>query len=58
LMFVGDDVPLGDGIGMGLRQSDTELRDTFDAVITEMKEDGSLNEMLKKWFGDDTNTYE
>jgi len=57
-MFVGDDVPLGDGIGMGLRQSDTELRDTFDAVITEMKEDGSLNEMLKKWFGDDTNTYE
>ncbi|MEP3686605.1 MAG: transporter substrate-binding domain-containing protein [Sulfitobacter dubius] len=58
LMFVGEDVPLGGGIGMGLRQSDTELRDTFDAVITEMKEDGSLNEMLKKWFGDDTTTYE
>ena len=33
-------------------------RDTFDAVITEMKEDGSLNEMLKKWFGEDTTTYE
>ena len=57
-MFVGDDVPLGDGIGMALRQSDGELRDTFDAVITEMKEDGSLNEMLKKWFGEDTTTYE
>lgn len=58
LMFVGDDVPLGDGIGMGLRQSDAELRDTFDAVIAEMKADGTLNTMLKKWFGDDTNTFE
>ena len=57
LMFVGDDVPLGGGIGMGLRESDTELRETFDAVITEMKEDGTLNTMLKKWFGDDTTTY-
>ncbi len=58
LMFVGEPVPLGGGVGMGLRQSDTELRDTFDAVIGEMKADGSLNTMLKKWFGDDTQIYE
>ncbi|MCB1313833.1 MAG: transporter substrate-binding domain-containing protein, partial [Sedimentitalea sp.] len=58
LMFVGEPVPLGGGIGMGLRQSDTELRDTFDAVIGEMKADGTLNTMLKKWFGDDTQTFE
>ena len=45
-------------IGMGLRQSDTELRDKFDAVITEMKEDGSLNELIVKWFGDDALTFE
>jgi polar amino acid transport system substrate-binding protein len=57
LMFVGDDVPLGGGIGMGLRESDTELRDKFDAAITSMKEDGALNTMLKKWFGEDTTTY-
>jgi polar amino acid transport system substrate-binding protein len=58
LMFVGEPVPLGGGVGMGLRQSDTELRDTFDAVIGEMKADGSLNAMLKKWFGDDTQIFE
>lgn len=57
LTFVGDPVPLGGGVGMGLRESDGELRDKFDAAITSMKEDGSLNELLKKWFGDDTQTY-
>ena len=57
LMFVGDDVPLGGGIGLGIRESDGELRDKFDAAIDSMKEDGSLNEMLKKWFGEDTQTY-
>jgi len=57
LMFVGDDVPLGGGIGMGLRESDAELKETFDAAITSMKEDGTLNTMLKKWFGEDTTTY-
>ena len=57
LMFVGDDVPLGGGIGIGLRESDGELRAKFDAAITSMKEDGTLNTMLKKWFGEDTTTY-
>ncbi len=57
LMFVGPDVPLGGGVGMGLRESDTELKEKFDAAITSMKEDGSLNELLKKWFGEDTATY-
>ena len=57
LMFVGDPVPLGGGVGMGLRESDTELRDKFDAGITAMKADGTLNELLKKWFGEDTATY-
>lgn len=49
LMIVGPDVALGDGIGMGLRESDTELRETFDAAIQSMKDDGTLNEMIKKW---------
>lgn len=57
LMFVGPDVPLGGGVGMGLRESDAELRAKFDAAITSMKEDGTLNTLLKKWFGDDTTTY-
>ncbi|WP_109465873.1 transporter substrate-binding domain-containing protein [Albibacillus kandeliae] len=57
LMFVGDRVPLGGGVGMGLRESDTELKEKFDAAITAMKEDGSLNDLLKKWFGDEVATY-
>ena len=57
LMFVGTDVPLGGGVGMGLRESDAELRSKFDAAITSMKEDGTLNALLKKWFGEETATY-
>ena len=57
LTFVGDRVPLGGGVGMGLRESDTELRAKFDAAITAMKEDGSLNALLVKWFGEDVTTY-
>ncbi len=49
LVFVGDDVPLGGGIGMAFRESDDELRGKFDAAITSMKEDGSLNELITKW---------
>lgn len=47
-----DEIRLGDGIGMALRQSDTELKSKFDAAITSMKEDGSLNVLSKKWFGE------
>lgn len=50
LSFVGERVPLGGGVGAGLRESDTALRDQLDAVIGEMKADGSLNELLAKWF--------
>ncbi len=57
LMFVGDDVPLGGGVGMGLRESDGELRGKFDAAITSMKDDGTLNTMIKKWFGEDAAVY-
>ena len=49
LVFTGPDVPLGDGVGMGIRESDNELRETFDAAIQSMKDDGSLNEMITKW---------
>lgn len=58
LSFVGDDVMLGEGIGMGLRQSDTELKARFDSAIGEMKADGSLNELIAKWFGPDARTFE
>ena len=57
LMIVGDPVPLGAGIGLGLRETDTELKYKFNAAIDSMKADGSLNELLIKWFGEGTQTY-
>ncbi len=52
LVFVGDRIPIGGGIGPAFRKGDDALRAQFDAVIGEMKEDGSLNEMLARWFSD------
>ena len=56
LSIILDPVPLGGGVGMGLREGD-ELIAAFDAAITEMKEDGSLNALLIEWFGADTQTW-
>ncbi|MFV0408361.1 MAG: transporter substrate-binding domain-containing protein [Paracoccus sp. (in: a-proteobacteria)] len=53
LVWVGDDVPLGDGIGIGVRKSDTELRDKMNVAIDSMKADGTLNGMIEKWFGEE-----
>lgn len=49
LRIVGEDVFLGNGIGVGVRESDPELRDTLDAAIQSMKDDGSLNALIEKW---------
>ena len=57
MMFVGEPVLIGQGVGMGVSESSTELRDTFNAGIQAMKEDGSLNELIIKWFGEDAMTY-
>ena len=40
---------LGGGVGMGIRESDTELRDTFNVAIQSMMDDGSLNALIEKW---------
>ena len=58
LTFTGEDVVLGGGIGMGVRESDTELRARFDTAIGELKEDGTINDLIVKWFGEDAQTYE
>ncbi|MBV7408850.1 MULTISPECIES: transporter substrate-binding domain-containing protein [Roseobacteraceae] len=49
LMMLDKEELIGGGIGLGLRESDTELKEKFDAAITSMKEDGSLNELIAKW---------
>ncbi len=53
LALVGEPLYIGGGIGLGLRQSDTELRAKLDAAIQGMKADGSLNALITKWFKDE-----
>jgi polar amino acid transport system substrate-binding protein len=49
LMIVGPDVALGGGVGLGVRESDGELKDKLNAAIQSMKDDGSLNALIEKW---------
>ncbi len=51
LVFAGEEVQLGGGVGLGLRESDTELKEKFNAAIQSMKDDGSLNALIEKHFG-------
>lgn len=57
LILVGKELEIGGGVGIGLRKSDDELMETLDAVITEMKQDDSLNELLVKWFDEDVERF-
>ena len=57
LVFAGDDIMIGGGVGMGVRESDAELKGKMDAAIATMKADGTLNTMIIKWFGDDASTF-
>ena len=40
---------IGGGVGMGLRESDGELKGKFDAAIQSMKDDCTLNALIAKW---------
>jgi hypothetical protein len=51
-MIILDPVQLGGGVGMGMREGDERLA-AFDAAITSMKEDGTLNALILEWFGED-----
>lgn len=52
--LTGKDNPLfGQGIGIGLRQEDKELKAGFDKAIDSMKADGSLAKLAMQWFGYD-----
>ena len=57
LAIVGPEVPIDNGIGVGVREDDTELKAKLDEAIAAMKEDGSLNDLIEKWFGPDADTF-
>ncbi|HEV7291330.1 MAG TPA: transporter substrate-binding domain-containing protein [Devosia sp.] len=50
LEFVGEDVMIGEGVGAGLRQEDAELKATVDEALSALKADGTVDELIAKWF--------
>ncbi len=57
LVLLAEEVQLGGGVGLGLRESDTELKAKFDAAIQAMKADGTLNALIKEYFGEAAVTF-
>ncbi|OUS05091.1 amino acid ABC transporter [Rhodobacterales bacterium 52_120_T64] len=55
LVFVGDNVSIGGGVGIGVRESDGDLKTALNVAIDVMKADGTLNEMVKRWLDIDAN---
>ena len=49
LMLVGDNLMLGGGVAMGIRESDGDLKAKFSVAIDSMKADGTLNALITKW---------
>lgn len=52
--FIGDSYSdpkyFGEGIGIALRQKDTELKEKFNKAIKGIREDGTYDEIRKKYF--------
>lgn len=46
----------GDEFAVGMRKSDTTLRLKVNAAITKMRQDGQLNQITQKWFGNNPTT--
>ena len=57
LDFVGSPVLLDSGVGIGVREEDGELLGKLDDAIGSMKEDGSLNALILRWFGEGHPTF-
>jgi polar amino acid transport system substrate-binding protein len=49
LVLLAQQEMIGGGVGMGIRESDGELRAKFNAAIQSMKADGSLNALITEW---------
>ena len=49
--FSGGD--FGNGVGVGIRQSDTKLMKDFDKAIDKARKDGDISRIAIKWFGFD-----
>ena len=57
LVIVGPSILLDRGLGIGLRKGGG-LKDKLDDALASMKDDGSLNDLIIKWVGEDASTFE
>lgn len=47
---LSDEAVFGPGVGVGLRKEDTELAETFNAAIKQIREDGTYDEISEAYF--------
>jgi polar amino acid transport system substrate-binding protein len=50
LKTVGGELEIGGGVGVGLRKADDELEQKLNDAITAAKADGTVDELIAKWF--------
>ncbi len=57
LEIVGPPLSVGGGLGIGVRKG-SDLKAKLDEALTSMKDDGTLNQLIVKWVGEDAYTFE
>jgi len=50
---VGEPVKLGDGVGVAMRKRDSKLADDVNAALKKLKEDGTYDTIMQKYFNYD-----
>lgn len=50
IVFVGEDVLIGNGVGAGIRKDEADLKTKLDDALTALKADGTVDELIAKWF--------
>jgi octopine/nopaline transport system substrate-binding protein len=45
--------PFGSGVGVGIRQEDSDLVELFNQAIAAAKADGTITKLSEQWFGFD-----
>lgn len=50
LVFAGEGVRIGGGVGIGVRQKDADLQAKLDAAIVALKGNGTVDKLIKEYF--------
>lgn len=50
MVFVGPDVMIGGGVGIGLRKDDTQLADQLNAALASLKQNGTVDSLINDYF--------